>query len=524
MASRIRQLASETAVYGVSSIVGRLVNFLLFPLYSQVFLPDEYSPIIVLYAAFVFLNIVYQHGMESAYMKFASDSGVGADSGVPAGRSPVFTAALLSIGSVMLLVTAAMLLFQKPFAALIGLGAGHLHLIGWAAAILALDALVIVPFADLRLRSRPWTFAGVRLANIAVNVGLNLWLILGLDMGVEAILMANTAASTITLLLLMPIIAGRFSWHVDVPLWKRLVAFGLPFVPGGLGYAMTERINIFFLERMDPATIQHLYADRFTDPDLAARATELGPGVYTEYIVGTYGGMIKLAVLMALFVQMFRYAWQPFFLQRQRDADVGALFGRVFFLVTWILGAVLLAVSFMADNIVALPLPGGRHLIAPSYWMGLHVIPVALLGYFFQGWYYHFSAGVYIREKTRWFLHATLAGSAVALLVNAVLVPVYGMMAAAWATTGAYATMALVLHALVRREYDVQYAWGRVSTLLAIGAACFMAWSWIPWINGLLWELGLVAAYAVAGGAVSLRIMRLAGKPFPSVRGPRPGA
>lgn len=502
MASRIRQLASETAVYGVSSIVGRLVNFLLFPLYSQVFLPDEYGPIIVVYAAFVFLNIVYQHGMESAYMKFASDGGI------QGGRSPVFTAALVSVASVMLFATAAMLLFRDSFALVVGLGDEYVHLIGWAAAILALDALVIVPFADLRLRSRPWTFAGVRLANILVNVGLNLWLIFGLEMGIEAILMANAAASTVTLLLLLPVITGRMAWQFDVPLWKQLVRFGLPFVPGGLGYAMTERINIFFLERMDPARIAELYAGRFTDPDLAARAAELGPSVYTDYVVGTYGGMIKLAVLMALFVQMFRYAWQPFFLQRQGDADVAALFGRVFFLVTWILGAVLLAVSFMANDIVALPMPGGRHLIAPSYWMGLHIIPVALLGYFFQGWYYHFSAGVYIRARTRWFLHATLVGSAVAVLVNATLVPAHGMIAAAWATTGAYAAMAFVLYALVRRKYEVQYNWGRVLVLVVIGAACFFLWFRFAWVDGLVWELGLVAAYAVAGGVVGMGVVK----------------
>lgn len=435
-------------------------------------------------------------------MKFASDDGV------REGRSPVFTAAQFSISSVMLFATAAMLLFRGPFAALIGLDASHFHLLGWAAAILALDALIIVPFADLRLRSRPWTFAGVRLVNIAINVGLNLWLILGLDMGVEAILIANTAASTVTLLMLLPVMAGRLTWQLDMSLWKRLMRFGLPFVPGGLGYALTERINIFFLERMDPARIQSLYAERFTDPDLAARAAELGPSVYTDYIVGTYGGMIKLAVLMALFVQMFRYAWQPFFLQRQRDDDVASLFGRVFFLVSWVLGAVLLAVSFTANDIVALPLPGGRHLIAPSYWMGLHVIPVALLGYFFQGWYYHFSAGVYIRARTRWFLHATLAGSAVAVGVNAVFVPLYGMAAAAWATTGSYATMALVLYALVHGKYEVTYAWGRILVLVALGAGCFLAWAWIPGLDGLLPEFGLVAVYAIIGGLLTRRLRR----------------
>jgi O-antigen/teichoic acid export membrane protein len=496
MKGRIRQLASDTAVYGISSIVGRLVNFLLFPLYSHVFLPDAYGPIIILYAAFVFLNIVYQHGMESAYLKFASDEGGG-------GRSTAFTTAMLSVGGVMLVCTALMLTLQGPFAALIGLEARHLHLLGWAAAILALDALAIVPFADLRLQNRPWTFAGVRLVNIAVNVGLNLWLLLGLEMGVEAILMANAAASAVTVLLLVPVMTNRMAWRTDGALWKRMLAFGLPFVPGGLGYALTERINIFFLERMDASRIIELYGDHFTDPGLAQRAAELGPGVYTEYVVGTYGGMIKLAVLMALFVQMFRYAWQPFFLQRQRDPDAPELFGKVFFLLTWMLGAVLLAVSFLADDIVSMPLPGDRYLIGPAYWMGLSIIPVALLGYFFQGWYYHFSAGAYIRERTRWFLHATLAGSVVAVAVNALFVPTYGMMAAAAGTAAAYATMALVLLWLVRPVYPVPYAWGRVGTLLALGVGLFAVWAHVPGADGLLPELGLIAVYAVAGGYVT---------------------
>lgn len=498
MKGRIRQLASDTAIYGVSSIVGRLVNFLLFPLYSHVFQPDEYGPIIVIYAAFIFLNVIYQHGMESAYLKFASDEEGG-------GRSAAFTTAMLSVGGVMVACTALMLLFQVPFAALIGLGDRYLHLLWWAAAILALDALAIVPFADLRLQNRPWTFAGVRFANIAINVGLNLWLILGLDLGVEAILMANAAASAVTLLLLVPVMTHRMAAHTDRALWRRMLAFSLPFVPGGLGYALTERINIIFLEKMDASRVIELYGDRIIDPGLVERALEFGPDVYTDYVVGTYGGIIKLAVIMALFVQMFRYAWQPFFLQRQRDVDAPELFGKVFFLLTWMLGAVLLAVSFLADDIVALPLPGGRYLIEPSYWMGLSIIPVALLGYFFQGWYYHFSAGAYIKERTKWFLHATLAGSVVAVAINALFVPTYGMMAAAAGTSAAYATMALVLLWLVRPVYQVAYAWGRVLMLLALGVGLFVVWAVVPGADTLLPELGLIVVYAVAGGVLALR-------------------
>lgn len=495
--SRIRRLASETAVYGVSSIVGRLINFLLFPYYSNAFAPDEYGPVIVLYAAFVFLNIVYQHGMESSYLKYASDQDNTAD-----GRSTVFTTATLSVVMVMGVCTLLMLGFRSAFADLIGLDTRYLYLIGWAAGILALDALVIVPFADLRLRNRPWMFAGIRMVNIAVNVGLNIWLISGLGMGVEAILIANAAASAVTLLLLLPFMAVRMAPAIDPGLWKGMLAFGLPFVPGGLGYALTERINIFFLERMPADRVLALYESMRTNTDLAERAAENGPGVYTDFIVGAYGGIIKLAVLMALFVQMFRYAWQPFFLQRQHDDDAPELFGRVFLILTAVLAGVFLAVSFLANDLVAVPLPGGRHLIAPAYWMGLTIIPVALLGYFFQGWYYHFSSGAYIRDKTRYFLHATLAGSAVALLVNALFVPTYGMMAAAFATTAAYATMAMVLLVLVRRHYQVAYGWMRTAALVVSAGALFAVWEMVPAADGILPEVVLLAVFAAVAAVV----------------------
>ncbi|MEM1126302.1 MAG: polysaccharide biosynthesis C-terminal domain-containing protein [Bacteroidota bacterium] len=487
-AGRLRQLASETAIYGVSNILGRLLTFLLFPFYTQVFTPDEYGIVSIVYAAFIFLNIVYQYGMESAYLKYAAEAETEVD------RQRVFSTALASLLASSAVLSLLLVALRGPFAALMDLPSVWTYLFYYVAVILTLDALAALPLAALRLASRPLAFALARLGGIVVNVAVNIWLILGQGMGVEAVFIANVASSATTLLLVAPTYVRYLRPRFDGALWRTLLAFGLPFLPGGLGYAVSDRVNIFFLSRMDPARIETLY------PRAAGAAQ---PDAYSEYVVGLFGGGMKLAALMMLVVQMFRYAWQPFFLQRARDADAPQLFARVFTLLTAASLLVWLGVSFFAQELVALPLPGGRRLIAEAYWPGLVIVPVALLAYVFQGWYYTFAAGAYLEEKTKYFVHCTLVGSVVAVTVNALLVPHYGMVAAAWATTLAYATMAVMLWAIVRRFYPVPYEWPRVLGAFVLAALLMGAWTALSalqvwWIEGGL-LLGFVGALGAAG-------------------------
>jgi len=496
--ARIGRLASDTAIYGISSIVGRLINFLLFPLYSNVFLPSEYAPIVVVYAAFMFLNILFQHGMESSYMKFATDRSE------LSGRSSAFGTAVVSLLVLGAALSAGLLLARGPLSAVIGLQPSFYYFMSYAAAILFFDAIAVVPFADLRLRNRPWVFAAIRIANIVINVGLNLILIFGFEMGVESVLIANLVASAITVMLLAPTSWTRMG-RLDTGLWKAMMWFGLPFVPGGIGYAMTESINRFFLAKMDAEVIIKLYGfTEASNPGLFKQATELGPTVFAEHVVGMYGGIIKLSVLMALFVQMFRYAWQPFFLQHQNDDDAPELYGRVFSILTFVLLLAFLGVTFFVDELVRIPLPGGRTLISSSYWLGLMIIPVALVGYFFQGWYYHFSSGAYVKNKSKYFLHATAVGSIVAISINVLYVPSGGMLAAAWATSLAYAAMAITLYLLIRRHYPIPYDWTRIGMVCAWAASIFAIWCFTPLVQVWWAEAALIALFI----PVALAILR----------------
>lgn len=513
-AGRLRQLASETAVYGLSSILARLLNFLLFPFYSHVFSPDAYGVISVVYTAFLFFNIVYQYGMESAYLRFAVETDEN-------GRQRVFSTAVGSLLGTSLLLSLLLVLFPTPVAALIDLEARYQWLLYYMAVILVLDTLAVVPFAELRLRHCAWRFALIRLAGVAVNIGLNVLLLVGLRWGVAGVFMANAVASAITLTLLTPEFLRLWRPWFDAGLWRQLLRFGFPLLPGGLGYAITERINLLFLKRMSPDQVRQLYGNRFDlealaheaeravravlersggvlTPEVQQHMAEAAQAVYGNHVVGVYNGVLKLAIFLMLVVQMFRFAWQPFFLQHARDPDAPRLFARVFSLLTAVSWLVLLSVSFFADEMVRLPLPSGYELINPRYWTGLFIVPVALLGYLFQGWYYVFSAGAYLRHRTELFLPATLAGAVVSLLLNALLVPPFGMLGAAWATTLAYATMALTLWGLIQPHYRVPYPWRQVLALSLWSALIFKAWQAWPMLQHPLMELLLLIGWTAA--------------------------
>ena len=460
---RIKKLASETAIYGVSTIVGRLINFLLVPLYVGFFDPDLYGVVVLVYTSFLILNTLYQHGMESAYLKYASGEEGRARS------SRVFSTATWSLMIVAMALSLVVLLLGDTLSQVIGIGLSWSHLWWYAIAILSLDALAIVPFAELRLQNRPMYFAAIKLSNIAINVGLNIWLIVGLRQGIESIFIANLVASASTFVLVLPLYARLFRFNYDRSVWRQLIVFGLPFIPSGLSYAFVDRVNVILLGAMDNARVIALYGDELP-------LDTMGDVLLGKYIAGIFGAVWKLGVFMMLASQMFRFAWQPFFLQHAKDTDAPALFSRVFTLFTAGGVLVVLAVSFLIDDLVAFPLPGGRTLIRDIYWFGLPLVPVALLGYFFQGWYYNFTAGVYIQKKTNYFMTCTLTGAAVALVGNIVFIPLYGMWAAAWATAIAYAVMALMLLVMVQRIYWIPYNWFAVAKILVSGTLLFVIW------------------------------------------------
>lgn len=494
-AHRLRRLVSETAIYGISSVVGRLITFILFPFYSQFFAPDAYGVVSVVFTLFIFANVVYQYGMESAFLKFASDESTGD------GRARVTSTVVWSLLGTSVLLSGLLLLARTQVSGAIGLAAEWQYLLNYVAIILILDTAAVVPFASLRLDNKPLRFAAIRIASVLVNVALNVYLIAFRGMGIEAVFVANVVSSAVALGLLLPMLLSGLRLQLDAGLWRSLLRFGLPFVPAGLGYAFADRVSIFFLNVMGPDRVLTLYGDDI-DPNMLATLTNSAD--YGEYMAGVFNGIVKLAVIMALVVQMFRYAWQPFFLQHARDHDARPLFARVFTL--FVAGSlfVVLAVSFFARELVAIPLPGGRTLVESRYWLGLFVVPTMLLGYLFQGMYYNFAAGAYIERRTGYFVYCAVAAAVVAISINALFVPLYGMLAAAWSAAAAYFVMAAMLYAFVRRFYPIPYDWLAVAKLGVVAGVLFLVRSEVEFFTHPLAEFGLLAVYVAAVPALGI--------------------
>ncbi|MGA9117916.1 MAG: oligosaccharide flippase family protein, partial [Bacteroidota bacterium] len=243
MRDQIRSLGADTAIYGISTIVGRFLNFLLVFFYTNVLQPGDYGIVAYVYSLVAFLTILYGFGMESAYFKYASTKEHGTD-------RENFSTPLLALLVSSVALSSLITLFASPIGGLVAVPGEHVSIISYAAWILCLDTVAAVPFAALRLERRPRLFALIKTVNIVVNVGANLVLLLIYHAGVEGIFLSGLIASGATLALLLPVIIRRFELRFTPPLFRTMLRFGLPYVPAGLASMMIQVVDRPILRAM----------------------------------------------------------------------------------------------------------------------------------------------------------------------------------------------------------------------------------------------------------------------------------
>lgn len=452
--SRIRELFSDSLVYGLSSVAARFINYLLVPFYTRYFDPAEYGIIGLIYAAIVFLNVIYTFGMESAYIRYASEQN--------RSKATVFTTLQLALLGVATVLGA--LLYWGGAPVLMPLmsleGSEGANLFVMMLSILWLDALSIVPYAHLRLVRKSWIYAFIKLINVILNVALNLYLVIGLGWGLEAILISNIIASAASLLLLLIVTLPLYRAAPDLAILKTALVFGLPYIPNGVGFAINEVLDRFFLNQMDPDRILAIYDAPYSP----------------EEITGIYNACYKLAIFMLLVVQMFRLAWQPFFMRHAYEKDSPEMFARIFFYFNLACAGVFLVVGLFTDYIVAIPVPLLDGTIIDSrYWAGLQIVPVLLMAYWFQGWFVNFSSGIFIREKTIKFPLITFVGVIFTISGNLLLVPIIGMTGSAVATLVCYAVMSLLTLYYANQVFPVNYP--LFSVILVMIVCSLIVWA-----------------------------------------------
>jgi len=425
MKEKIKELTKDTAIYGISTMLGRFLNFLLVPFFTNVFLPAEYGVVNILYSYIAIFNIIFIYGMDSAFLKYAAFKDIGDDK---ENFSTPYISVFITSVLFVLIITA----FQNPISVFLEISDKQKLLIILSALILFFDANAVIPFLKLRLERKAKLFSLLKVLNISINIVLNVYLIIKLKWGIEAIFVSNLAASVLTLIFILPTIIKNFRFTFHIELFKRLLKFGLPYLPAGIGVMMVQVIDVPILQKLT--------------------------NVQT---VGIYKANYKLGIFMMLFVNMFQFAWQPFFLNNAKEDNAKELFSKVLTYFT-IVGAILLVIlSLFIDDLVKLSIHGFS-IIGSNYWSGLYIVPVILLGYLFNGLYVVFSAGIYIKEKSMYAPIVAGLGAFTNVLVNYLLIPELNIMGAALATLAAYVVMAAGYYVVTQKYYKIHYEYGKL--------------------------------------------------------------
>ena len=448
--STLKRLASQTAIYGVSSVLGRFLNYLLVPLLTYTFAPAEYGVVAELYAYMGFLGVLLTFGLETGYFRFRA----GGEWPVALVYATVLR--VLVLGNLAVLL--ALVVWRAPIADLLRY-AEHPEYIWWVAAILALDSIGAVAFARLRAENLAWRFALIKLIEIAANVGLNLFFILlarpafeadpnsflggfwDPSIGIGYVFIANLAASLLKLALLSPELQGSLGGF-DWTLFRRLMRYSLPMVIIGLAGIVNEML--------DRAALKYL----LPGDDIANLAQ-----------LGIYSACYKLSILMILFIQAFRYAGEPFFFAQARQANARATYAAV---LNWF---VIFCVFIFL--LVTLYLDIFQYFVGAAYREGLRVVPVLLLASLLLGVYINLSIWYKLTDRTLMGAWVTLVGSAVTVALLFWTVPRYGYIGAAWAHLACYAVMVGLSYALGRRYYPVPYDLKRVFGYIAFGLVLY---------------------------------------------------
>ena len=484
--SKLRELFSDTLVYGISSVLARFINYLLVPLHTGVFNTAQYGIIGLVYAAIAFLNVVFTFGMESAYLRYAENRKEAPN---------VFKTLQLGLLAFASLLCLILYLAMPALLPLMNLAPETSAIFLLMLGILWFDTLSIVPMAELRLTRRAYLFAALKTLNVLINLALNFYLILGLGFGIEAVFLANLAGSFVMTILVWIFTADLLKGSFNKKWMQTAFEFGWPFVPSGIGFVINEMLDRFLLNGMDPANAERLY----------------GAGTTPEDIVGIYNACYKLAVFMLLVVQMYRMAWQPFFMRHAKDGDSRELFGRAFIWYNLFSALLFMVVALFKEQIVAISIPGTEAtLIDSAYWGGLEIVPFLLLAYWFHGWYINFSSGVFIKEKTKIFYKITLMGAVITVIANLALIPIFGMVGSATATLLSYGAMATTLGIYSKKVMDVPYRLPESFGLMIALAGLVFAEPWFTEVlnGGELYSKGIIL---IAGTALALVYVKLLG-------------
>ena len=440
--SGFKSLFKQTFIYGLATVLPRMLSFILVPLYTDpaVLSIAEYGRVSFIFAYFVLFNVVLAYGMETAFFRFFNKE--------ESQEKVTSTSAIsLIISSFALLGIA--FLFRNQISSLINIDLKYLNLVF---IILLLDALVIIPFAWLRATARPMRYAIIKILNVAVNLGLNVFLLLYLkdlaesnslfssiykpDFEISYIFISNLIASGLTLLVLLPFYT-KIKFTFDTILWKKMMRYAMPVLIAGIAYSVNETFDRILLENLLPANI-------------------------AEEQIGMYSACYKLALFMTLFATAFRLGIEPYFFSHSKTENPQKNYAKILEYFVAFGSVILLTVVVFADVIKPYIIR------SEAYYEAMWIVPFILLANFCLGIYHNLSVWYKITDRTKFGAYISILGAIVTLVLNYVLIPIIGFKGSAIATLSAYAIMMLLSFYFGRKYYPIPYNLKKICLYLMV--------------------------------------------------------
>lgn len=433
----LKKLAGQTAIYGLGSVIARLLNFLLVPLYTRYFLPEEYGVVTEMYAYVAFLVVFLTYGLETAFFRYTAKE---------KNKERVYSTSLISLIFTSIIFVLIIFLNADYIANLLQY-ANNPEYIKWFALIVGIDAICSISFAKLRQQDRANRFTLVRLVNIFINIGLNLFFIIycpyalennlssvefvnsiySKNIGIGYIFIANLIASFFTLLMLMPEMIKSI-WVFDIKLWKKMIVYAIPLLFAGLAGITNETIDRVLLKQLLPKSVNVLRE------------------------VGIYGAFYKLSILMTLFVQTFRFAAEPFFFAHEKEHNSRKTYASVMKYFVLIMAIIFLFVTTYYNFVVQFL---GEEFRGDE--RGFKIVSILLLANFFLGIYYNLSIWFKLSEKTKYGAFISIFGAITTIFLNIILIPLIGIVGSAWATLICYFLMVICSYFLGKKHYPIPY-------------------------------------------------------------------
>ena len=417
----LKKFFKDTIIYGLATVLPRLMNFVLVPLHTDTLETASYSDNTTFYVYAAFFNVLLTYGMETAFFRFFSNSDK---------KSQVFSTVLISLTVTAVAFFIVVFSFNEQLAALVNLDQTYFNLL---LGVLVLDTLVVAPFAYLRATGRPIKFTAIKLTNIGIYVLLNfffLWAIPKFDIPfsnyddqdlVKYIFISNLAASIVTLLLLLPYFF-KTKLQFNVGIFKQLIRYGLPIMVAGLAYVINENFDKWLL-----------------------------PELLGKDINGAYSGCYKIAVFMTIFIQAFRLGAEPFFFNHAKETNAKETYAAImkYFVI---FGSVMLVFIVAYLDIF-------KKLIVrdSSYWVAIDIVPIVLLANLCLGIYFNLAIWYKLTDKTRYGMYLSIVGAIITIAFNYMMIPEIGFMASAWATLLAYGVMMILSYYFGQKHYPVPY-------------------------------------------------------------------